>query len=144
MQHLIQLDTSQLDRWDDVVLNPAVNVVEHLMTGTLPAVKVNHAFWEQQSESLQCGGRVTCRRNKKFVCDVCKKVIMGEEQWHDHLRGRVHKRHVEGLKKKKAAVSKPMLPPGDVPSRKPKSMCTRLPLLSIIRLPLCRSFTDRM
>ena len=49
MQHLIQLDTSQLDRWDDVVLNPAVNVVEHLMAGTLPAVKVNHAFWEQQS-----------------------------------------------------------------------------------------------
>ncbi|KAK8825060.1 tRNA isopentenyltransferase [Blastocystis sp. ATCC 50177/Nand II] len=93
VQHLIQLDTSQLDRWDDVVLNPAVNVVEHLMAGTLPAVKVNHAFWEQQSES----------RNKKFVCDVCKKVIMGEEQWHDHLRGRVHKRHVEGLKKKKAA-----------------------------------------
>ena len=103
MQHLIQLDTSQLDRWDDVVLNPAVNVVEHLMAGTLPAVKVNHTFWEQQSESLQCGGRVTCRRNKKFVCDVCKKVIMGEEQWHDHLQGRVHKRHVEGLKKKKAA-----------------------------------------
>lgn len=103
MQHLIQLDTSQLDRWDDVVLNPAVNVVEHLMAGTLPAVKVNHAFWEQQSESLRRGGRVTCRRNKKFVCDVCKKVIMGEEQWHDHLQGRVHKRHVEGLKKKKAA-----------------------------------------
>lgn len=103
MQHLVQLDTSQLDRWDDVVLNPAVNVVEHLMAGTLPAVKVNHTFWEQQSESLRRGGRVTCRRNKKFVCDVCKKVIMGEEQWHDHLRGRVHKRHVEGLKKKKAA-----------------------------------------
>lgn len=44
----------------------------------------------------------------------------------------------------KAAVSKPMLPPGDVPNRKPKSMCTKLPLLSIIRLPLWRSFTARM
>ena len=103
MQHLIQLDTSQLDRWDDVVLNPAVNVVEHLMVDFSGFDAPYDAFWEQQSESLQCGGRVTCRRNKKFVCDVCKKVIMGEEQWHDHLRGRVHKRHVEGLKKKKAA-----------------------------------------
>lgn len=52
MQHLIQLDTSQLDRWEDVVLNPAVNVVEHLLAGTLPSVVVNHSFWEQQSESL--------------------------------------------------------------------------------------------
>lgn len=103
MQHLIQLDTSQLDRWEDVVLNPAVNVVEHLLAGTLPSVVVNHAFWEQQSESLRFRVRIPCRRNKKFVCDVCKKVIIGEEQWHDHLRGRVHKRHIEGLKKKEAA-----------------------------------------
>lgn len=28
---------------------------------------------------------------------------MGDEQWHEHLRGRVHRRHVEGLKKKQAA-----------------------------------------
>lgn len=46
---------------------------------------------------------MTSRRNKKYVCDVCKKVIMGDEQWHEHLRGRVHRRHVEGLKKKQAA-----------------------------------------
>ena len=28
---------------------------------------------------------------------------MGDEQWHEHLRGRVHRRHVEGLQKKQAA-----------------------------------------
>lgn len=43
------------------------------------------------------------RRNKKFECGVCKKVIIGEEQWDKHLKGRVHKRHVEGLKRKKQA-----------------------------------------
>lgn len=51
MQHMIQLDTSQLDRWDDVVYTPAMNVVQHLIDGTLPRVDVNHAHWEQQSES---------------------------------------------------------------------------------------------
>lgn len=42
------------------------------------------------------------RRNKKFECPVCNKVIIGEEQWKQHTRGRVHKRHVEGLKRKEA------------------------------------------
>ena len=51
VQHMIQLDTSQLDRWDDVVYTPAMNVVQHLIDGTLPRVDVNHAHWEQQSES---------------------------------------------------------------------------------------------
>ena len=49
------------------------------------------------------GGGLKSRRNKKFECDVCGKVIIGEEQWDQHLKGRVHKRHVEGLKRKKQA-----------------------------------------
>lgn len=36
----------------------------------------------------------------KFECEVCKKVVIGEEQWNQHIKGRVHKRHVEGLKRK--------------------------------------------
>lgn len=34
---------------------------------------------------------------------MCKKVIIGEEQWDQHLKGRVHKRHIEGMKRKKQA-----------------------------------------
>lgn len=49
---MIQVDTSQLDRWEEVVQRPVENVVEHLLDGTLPDVKVNHAFWEQQSASF--------------------------------------------------------------------------------------------
>ena len=52
VKHLIQVDTSQLDRWEEVVQRPVENVVEHLLDGTLPDVKVNHAFWEQQSASF--------------------------------------------------------------------------------------------
>ena len=40
------------------------------------------------------------RRNKKFNCEICNKVIIGEEQWKDHVKGRVHKRRQEGLKRK--------------------------------------------
>lgn len=49
------------------------------------------------------GGESGGSRNKKFECDVCKKVIIGEDQWKQHLQGRVHKRHVQGLKRKAEA-----------------------------------------
>ena len=45
---------------------------------------------------------VNCRRNTKFECSICKKTIVGEDQWQQHIHGRVHKRHVEGQKRKEA------------------------------------------
>ena len=80
---MIQVDTSQLESWDQTVLTPVANVVDHLLDGTLPEVKVNQTLWDQQSVAL-----------------VCKKVIVGDEQWKEHLQGRVHRRHVQGLKRK--------------------------------------------
>lgn len=49
VQHLIQVDTSQLEFWDQAVLSPVINVADHLLDGTLPTVEVNNAFWDQQS-----------------------------------------------------------------------------------------------
>ncbi|KNB42321.1 tRNA dimethylallyltransferase [Blastocystis sp. subtype 4] len=90
VKHMIQVDTSQLESWDQTVLTPVANVVDHLLDGTLPEVKVNQTLWDQQSVA----------RNTKHECDVCKKVIVGDEQWKEHLQGRVHRRHVQGLKRK--------------------------------------------
>ena len=42
------------------------------------------------------------RRNKKFECSTCGKIIIGEEQWQQHLHGRAHKRRLEGQKRKLA------------------------------------------
>lgn len=48
---MIQVDTSQLEFWDQTVLTPVVNVVDHLLMGTLPEVKVDRTLWNQQSIS---------------------------------------------------------------------------------------------
>lgn len=53
VKHIIKLDTSQLDQWDQVVSGPAVNAVDHLLKGTLPDVQINHDSWEEQSISYQ-------------------------------------------------------------------------------------------
>ena len=49
---MIQVDTSQLESWDQTVLTPVVNVVNHLLDGTLPEIEVNRTLWEQQSVAL--------------------------------------------------------------------------------------------
>ena len=97
---MIQVDTSQLESWDQTVLTPVANVVDHLLDGTLPEVKVNQTLWDQQSVALVLKRLIRSRRNTKHECDVCKKVIVGDEQWKEHLQGRVHRRHVQGLKRK--------------------------------------------
>ena len=40
------------------------------------------------------------RRNRKHECEVCKKVLMGDEQWQQHIHGRVHKRHLAAQKRR--------------------------------------------
>ena len=49
---MIQVDTSQLESWDQTVLTPVANVVDHLLDGTLPEVIVNQTLWDQQSVAL--------------------------------------------------------------------------------------------
>ena len=51
VQHLIKLDTSYLDQWDQVVFNPAENAVSHLLDNTLPSIQINHDHWDEQSIS---------------------------------------------------------------------------------------------
>lgn len=72
VKHLIQVDTSQLDRWEEVVQRPVENVVEHLLEGTLPDVKVNHAFWDQQSASfeLERGLKVDGIKSSSVMCAI--------------------------------------------------------------------------
>lgn len=53
VKHMIKLDTSQVEMWDQVVLGPAENSVDHLLAGTLPDVQINHAHWDEQSASYQ-------------------------------------------------------------------------------------------
>lgn len=48
VKHLLQVDTSQLEHWEEAVLSPVVNVVEHLLQGTLPDVVINQEQWQQQ------------------------------------------------------------------------------------------------
>lgn len=89
-----------MDQWDHVVLGPAENSVSHLLNGTLPDVQINHDHWNDQSLSYNNMLDVRTRRNKKFNCTVCNKIVIGEDQWNQHIKGRVHKRRAEGLKRK--------------------------------------------
>ena len=104
VQHLIKLDTSYLDQWNQVVSNPAENAVSHLLDNTLPSIQINHDHWDEQSISyiFQFRSFYIYRRNKKFECSICNKTIIGEDQWKEHVKGRVHKRHVESKKRQEA------------------------------------------
>ena len=51
VKHMIKLDTSHVELWDQVVLRPAENSVDHLLDGTLPDVQINHEHWNEQSVS---------------------------------------------------------------------------------------------
>ena len=84
------LDTTNLDNWEEDVLDKALNILENLIDGCespvkpLPRISVNHND-----------------RKVKHICQLCdNRIIIGEENWKKHLVSRSHKWHVKRNKRK--------------------------------------------
>lgn len=78
------LDATDLENWENNVLNSALDILDKLMKGEKPAI-----------EPLP---RVVIEddRHARHVCETCEnRVILGEENWRKHLVSKSHKWHVK-------------------------------------------------
>ncbi|XP_034401833.1 tRNA dimethylallyltransferase isoform X2 [Cyclopterus lumpus] len=93
------LDVTDVSRWEETVLNPALQILESLSKGEELALQPIRGEGEQQ-------------RNKRsrHACDLCDKVIIGDLEWTAHLKSKKHHHHVR--KKRKSDQSQaPAAPP---------------------------------
>uniref|UniRef100_UPI0037E843A3 tRNA dimethylallyltransferase n=1 Tax=Semicossyphus pulcher TaxID=241346 RepID=UPI0037E843A3 len=82
------LDVTDVSRWEETVLNPALQILDSLSKGEEPAVAPIRV---QEAE----------QRNKRsrHSCDLCDKVIIGDLEWTAHLKSKKHHYHVRKKRK---------------------------------------------
>uniref|UniRef100_A0A1A7WDG2 tRNA dimethylallyltransferase n=2 Tax=Iconisemion striatum TaxID=60296 RepID=A0A1A7WDG2_9TELE len=82
------LDVTDVSRWEETVLNPALQILDSLRKGEEPAVRPIRAQGSEQ-------------RNKRsrHSCDLCDKVIIGDLEWTAHLKSKKHHYHLRKKRK---------------------------------------------
>ncbi|MEQ2274174.1 hypothetical protein XENORESO_015481, partial [Xenotaenia resolanae] len=80
------LDVTDVSRWEETVLKPALQILDSLSKGEEPALAPI---------------RVQGQRNKRshHTCDLCDKIIIGDLEWAAHLKSKKHHYHVRKRRK---------------------------------------------
>uniref|UniRef100_A0A1A8KCA1 tRNA dimethylallyltransferase n=1 Tax=Nothobranchius kuhntae TaxID=321403 RepID=A0A1A8KCA1_NOTKU len=101
------LDVTDVSRWEETVLNPALQILSCLRKGEEPAVGPIRAQGAEQ-------------RNKRsrHSCDLCDKVIIGDLEWTAHLKSKKHHYHLrkKGKSDPSCGLSQIPIPAEEIPS----------------------------
>nr|XP_020498787.1 tRNA dimethylallyltransferase [Labrus bergylta] len=82
------LDVTDVSRWEETVLNPALQILDSLSKGEEPAVA-----------PIRVQGAEQRNKRSRHSCDLCDKVIIGDLEWTAHLKSKKHHYHVRKKRK---------------------------------------------
>ncbi|XP_071394794.1 tRNA dimethylallyltransferase [Centroberyx affinis] len=108
------LDVTDVSRWEETVLKPALQILDSLSKGEQPA-----------AEPIRVEGAEQRNKRSRHTCDLCDKVIIGDLEWTAHLKSKKHHYHV---RKKRKCDPAPDQPQG-----------TTVPLVSAVETADCLS-----
>ncbi|XP_021055466.1 tRNA dimethylallyltransferase isoform X1 [Mus pahari] len=81
------LEVSDVSKWEESVLEPALNIVQSFIQGHKPtATPVKMAYNESEN------------KRSYHMCDLCDRIIIGDREWAAHLKS---KSHLHQLKKRR-------------------------------------------
>ncbi|XP_051245423.1 tRNA dimethylallyltransferase isoform X2 [Dicentrarchus labrax] len=83
------LDVTDVSRWEEMVLNPALQILDSLSKGEEPAIA-----------PIRVQGTEQRNKRSRHSCDLCDKVIIGDLEWTAHLKSKKH--HYNVRKKRKS------------------------------------------
>ncbi|XP_023138785.2 tRNA dimethylallyltransferase isoform X2 [Amphiprion ocellaris] len=82
------LDVTDVSRWEETVLNPALQILDSLRKGEEPAIA-----------PIRVQGAELRNKRSYHTCDLCDKVIIGDLEWTAHLKSKKHHYHVRKKRK---------------------------------------------
>ncbi|KAM9255841.1 tRNA dimethylallyltransferase isoform 2-T2 [Cariama cristata] len=86
------LEVSDLLRWDEDVLKPALEIVESFIQGREPP-----------AEPVKMEYDVNENKRSHRVCELCDRVIIGDREWAAHTRSKSHLHHLKKRRRLEAA-----------------------------------------
>lgn len=81
------LDVTDVSRWEESVLTPALQILASLSKGEQPSVS-----------PVKVEGAELRNKQSSHTCDLCDKVIIGDREWTAHLKSKKHRYHVKKRK----------------------------------------------
>ena len=95
MPPLYGLDVTDLDKWDENVTQPAVEIVESFINGS----DCKHKPLPMQQTSSNPNSE-----DDTYFCETCERTFVGNFQWLDHLGSRRHKKMKERKSKQEKSA----------------------------------------
>ncbi len=81
--NVYKLDTSILDQWDEIVMQPALKATEEFLKGDKVSLEPVPKIIKDPNDSP----------HRQYVCDVCYgRLIVGDSTWNAHCKSRKHKK----------------------------------------------------
>ncbi|XP_072771724.1 tRNA dimethylallyltransferase isoform X4 [Nerophis lumbriciformis] len=87
------LDVTDVSRWEETVVKPALQIVDSLRKREQPAVN-----------AVRMQGAEPRNTRSHHICHLCHKVIIGDLEWAAHLKSKKH--HFQVRKKKRTSECK--------------------------------------
>uniref|UniRef100_A0A8C0YYJ3 tRNA isopentenyltransferase 1 n=1 Tax=Canis lupus familiaris TaxID=9615 RepID=A0A8C0YYJ3_CANLF len=81
------LEVSDVSKWEECVLEPALEIVQSFIQGHQPAAA---------PVKMPCNE--TENRRSHHMCDLCDRIIIGDREWAAHIKS---KSHLHRLKKRR-------------------------------------------
>ncbi|KAI1231171.1 hypothetical protein IHE44_0008105 [Lamprotornis superbus] len=85
------LEVSDLQRWEEDVVKPALEIVESFIQGREPPAEPLRM--EQDEEN----------KRSHHVCELCDRIIIGDREWAAHTRSKSHLHHLKKRRKLEAS-----------------------------------------
>ncbi|XP_072561773.1 tRNA dimethylallyltransferase [Paramormyrops kingsleyae] len=87
------LDVTDVSRWEENVLTPALQVLESLQKDEQPPL---------QPVSVQ--GAEPRNKRSRHICELCEKIIIGDLEWKAHLKSKSHQSHKRKKRKSESTT----------------------------------------
>ncbi|XP_038613992.1 tRNA dimethylallyltransferase [Tachyglossus aculeatus] len=90
------LEVSDGSRWEESVLEPAIQIVSSFIQGQQPA-----------AEPLRIHGDGTENKRRLHVCELCDRTIIGDREWAAHTKSKSHLHHLKKRRKLSCGAAAP-------------------------------------
>ena len=100
LDRLFLLDGTDLDHWQERVIQPATQILETFMKGPeLPDASSLGGLAKETFDRIKEQGECASDRMARY-CEVCEKTTMTEKEWMRHLGSRGHKKVVQARRRR--------------------------------------------
>ena len=107
LRQLFLLDSTKLDQWESMVLQPAERLASSFLEGNdLPDPATLSPLAEKWLGKVGTGNNNAKRLAR--TCEVCNKVLMTDHEWDGHLSSRGHKNTVAAQKRRMRQLDQPL------------------------------------